>query len=261
MTSVLLNSRDHAAMRVVTRRGTAYGDGAILAPLFPAEFRNAQAHYPIVFRDDGAGGLYPVALFGLVEGRNLFLAHAGSETVWDAHYLPWSVERQPFMIGRTAAPAASGAPGALGGSAGPAGSADDGDALQLHVDLAHPRVRLAEDDDAALFDEHGRPTELVERTASLLRAIHEGMLALPAFMDALLTHRLLESFVLDIEAEDGGVARIAGFQAIHEERLAALDAEALGALHRAGFLEPIYMAVASMAQLRGLIERHRRSGS
>jgi hypothetical protein len=245
MTSVLLNSRDHAAMRVVTRRGTAYGDGAILAPLFPAEFRNAQAHYPIVFRDDGAGGLYPVALFGLVEGRNLFLAHAGSETVWNAHYLPWSVERQPFMIGRSAAQ----------------GPAADGDGLQLHVDLTHPRVRLAEDDDAALFDAHGQPTELVERAASLLRAIHEGMQALPTFMDALLTHRLLESFVLDIEAEDGGITRIGGFQAIHEERMAALDAEVLGALHRAGFLEPIYMAVASMAQLRGLIERHRRLGS
>ncbi|HEY1396514.1 SapC family protein [Roseateles sp.] len=245
MTSVLLNSRDHAAMRVVTRRGTAYGDGAIQAPLFPAEFRNAQAHYPIVFRDDGAGGLYPVVLFGLVEGRNLFLAHAGSETVWDAHYLPWSVERQPFMIGRSAAPS---------------GSAADGDGLQLHVDLAHPRVRLADDGDAALFDAHGSPTELVERAASLLRAIHEGMLALPAFMDALLTHRLLESFVLDIESDQGGIARITGFQTIHQERLEALDAEALGALHRAGFLEPIYMAVASMAQMRGLIERHRRSG-
>jgi len=245
MTSVLLNSRDHAAMRVVTRRGTAYGDGAIQAPLFPAEFRNAQAHYPIVFRDDGAGGLYPVALFGLVEGRNLFLEHAGSETVWDAHYLPWSVERQPFMIGRSGAPS---------------GSAADGDGLHLHVDLAHPRVRLAEDDDAALFDDHGQPTELVQRAGSLLRAIHEGMEALPAFMDALLTHRLLESFVLDIESDQGGVSRISGFQAIHEERLAALDAQALGALHRAGFLEPIYMAVASMAQLRGLIERHRRAG-
>ncbi|WP_431050316.1 SapC family protein [Roseateles sp. L2-2] len=249
MTSVLLNSRDHAAMRVVTRRGTAYGDGAILAPIFPAEFRNAQAHYPIVFRDDGAGGLYPVALFGLVEGRNLFLAHAGSETVWEAHYLPWSLERQPFMIGRSPSAGAPGAPGAAG------------DDLQLHVDLAHPRVRLAEDDDAALFDEHGQPTEMVERAASLLRAIHEGMLALPAFMDALLTHRLLESFVLDIESDQGGISRISGFQAIHEERLEALDAEALGALHRAGFLEPVYMAVASMAQLRGLIERHRRSGS
>ena len=241
MTTVPLNGRDHGAMRVVTRRGSAYGDGAMSAPLFPAEFRNAQAHYPIVFRDDG-GGLHPVALFGLAEGRNLFLAQSGPDTVWDAHYLPWSVERQPFMIGR-------------GG--GPGGN----DELQLHVDLAHPRVRLAEDGDTVLFDGHGRPTEYVERAASLLRAIHEGMLALPAFMDALMTHRLLESFVLDIESDDGAVTRIAGFHAIHEERLAALDGEALAALQRAGHLEPVYMAVASMSQLRGLIERHRRQGA
>lgn len=240
MTSVLLNGRDHAAMRVVTRHGTAYGDGASSAPLFPAEFRNAQAHYPIVFRDDGDGGLHPVALLGLAEGRNLFLAQRGPDVVWDAHYLPWSVERQPFMIGR----------------GGPGGD----DELQLHVDLSHPRVRLAEEDDTPLFDGHGRPTDHVERAASLLRAIHEGMQALPAFMEALAAHGLLESFVLDIESERGDVTRIAGFHAIHEERLNALDAEALSALHRAGHLEAIYMAVASMSQLRGLIERHRRAG-
>jgi hypothetical protein len=238
MSSVLLNHADHAGLRLVTRRGTAYGDGVMSSPLFPPEFRSAQAHYPIVFRADGDGGFHPVALFGLVEGSNLFLAHDGPDTVWDAHYLPWAIERQPFMIGR-------GDPGV--------------DELLVHVDLMHPRVRLAEDDDTAVFDALGRPTEYLERSASLLRAIHEGMQTLPAFIDALLRHELLESFVMDVESARG-VSRLAGFHAINEERLAALDADALAALQRAGHLAPIYMAMASLSQLRALIERHRRLG-
>ncbi|OWQ86981.1 hypothetical protein CDN99_19990 [Roseateles aquatilis] len=246
MTTVLLNSAEHQHLRIVTRRGSAYGDAVMSSPLFPAEFRNAQAHYPIVFREDAGNGgnagdgagLHPVALFGLTEGSNLFLDHRGADTVWDAHYLPWAIERQPFMIGRGEGP----------------------DDLLVHVDLLHPRVRLAADDDTPVFGPLGGASETLERASSLLRAIHEGMQTLPAFIDALLTHELLESFVLDIESEHGGVTRIAGFHAINEERLAALDATALAALHRAGHLQPIYMAVASMSQLRPLIERHRRLG-
>lgn len=244
MSSVLLNHADHAGLRLVTRRGTAYGDGVMSSPLFPAEFRSAQAHYPIVFQSEGDGpgaSFHPVALFGLVEGSNLFLAHDGPDTVWDAHYLPWAIERQPFMIGR--------------GQGDGAGA----DELLVHVDLMHPRVRLAEDDDVAVFDELGRPTEYLERAASLLRAIHEGMQTLPAFIDALLRHELLESFVLDVESERG-VSRLSGFHAINEERLAALDATALESLQRAGHLAPIYMAMASLSQFRALIERHRRLG-
>lgn len=224
---VLLNNVDHADLRIVTTRGAAWGDAEMSAVVFPAEFRSVQAHYPIVFQKT-ATGFQPLALFGFEQGQNLFLGAGG----WDAHYLPMAVERLPFLIGRS------------------------GDELVVHVDLDHPRISRSEGE--PVFLPHGGNTEFIERINSLLLAIHEGVQATPAFVEALLAHRLLESFVLDVERADGSQSRLAGLYTIDEERLAALDAAALEQLHRAGHLMPIYMAVASMSNLRDLIERQNR---
>ena len=222
---VLLNNVEHKNLRVDATRSAALGDDLMLALTFPAEFRNVQAHYPIVFHKGADGAFQPVALLGLREGQNLFLD--GSR--WRAHYVPLAVERQPFLIGRDGA----------------------GEPV-LHIDLDSPRVGCVAGE--ALFREHGGTTEFLERMASVLQALHEGVGATPAFIAALLEHRLLESFVLDVELDDGAQHRVSGFYTIHEERLRALDGAALQALHRAGHLEAAYMAIASLSHLRQLIE-------
>lgn len=226
---VPLNNIDHKDLRIDTGHGASLGDDVGFAPTFPAEFRNVQAHYPIVFRKTEQGAFQPIALFGFQEGHNLFLADGR----WDAAYLPLAIERQPFLIGR------------------------NGDELSVHVDLDHPRVR--HDGGEALFREHGGTTEYLDRVTSVLRALHEGLERVPAFVDALLRHELLESFVFDIELDDASQHRLAGFYAINEDRLRKLDGAALGELHRAGFLEPVYMAVASVSRFRDLVDRVNRS--
>jgi hypothetical protein len=65
--------------------------------------------------------------------------------------------------------------------------------------------------------------------------------------------------VLDVELDDGSTNRLAGYYAINEDRLRALDAAALGDLHAAGYLEPVFMAVASVSRFRDLIDRMNRS--
>ena len=71
--SVLLNNVDHKDLRVITTRGADYGDDVMFALTFPAEFRNVQAHYPIVFRKSADGQFQPIALFGFQDKQNLFL--------------------------------------------------------------------------------------------------------------------------------------------------------------------------------------------
>ena len=225
-TPVLLNNVDHKDLRVLTQRGAAYGDNVMLVHTFAAEFRNLQAHYPIVFQKTAQGAFHPVALLGFQEGQNLFLKAGG----WDASYLPLAMEREPFLIGK------------------------QGEELLVHVDLDSPRISRSEQGQA-LFLPHGGSSEYLERVTSVLLAIHEGLQGTPAFAAALLAHELLESFVLDVEAPDGSVRRLAGFYTIDEERLARLQGEALQQLHRAGYLEPVFMAVASLSKLRELIER------
>jgi hypothetical protein len=232
-TTVLLNNVDHHQLRVATSRAAEYGDDVMFALTFPAEFRDLQAHYPIVFRKafDGVG-FEALALLGFEDGENLFLGARG----WDAHYLPLAIERQPFLIGVA------------------------GDELMVHVDLDSPRVNSSSGADTgeAVFLPHGGSTEYLERINSTLLAIHQGLQSMPAFVGALLSHELLESFVLDIELDDGSQNRLAGFYTINEERLAGLGGAALESLSRAGYLQPIYMAVASLSNVRALIERKNR---
>ena len=226
---VLLNNIEHKDVRIVTRRGAAHGDDVMLAITFPAEFRDLQAHYPIVFRKTPDGtGFEPVVLFGFQERENLFLGPNG----WDASYVPLAIERQPFLIGIT-----NGEP-------------------MVHIDLASPRVSAA--DGEAVFLAHGGNTEFLEQINSILLGIYQGVQATAPFITALLEHALLESFVVDIELDDGSQNRLAGFYTINEDKLGALPGDAVARLHQAGYLQAIYMVLASMSNFRALIARKNR---
>jgi hypothetical protein len=223
---VLLNNIDHKDLRVITRRGAAYGDQLMAVPTFPAEFRDVQACYPIVFRKTTDGlGFEPLVLFGFQDGENLFLQ--GDR--WDAPYVPMMLERQPFLIGLA------------------------GNELMINVDLDHPRVSRSEGEE--VFKPHGGTTDYLDRANSLLLAIHEGMQGMPGFLQALLDNELLESFTLDVELNDGSQNRMIGFYTINEDRLQALGGDAIAKLHQAGYLHAIYMVIASLSNFRMLIDR------
>jgi hypothetical protein len=226
---VLLNNVDHQNLRIITERGDAYGDDVMSALTFPAEFRNVQAHYPIVFRKSADGTTFqPIALFGFQENSNLFL----DGDRWDAYYLPLLIDRQPFLIGTA------------------------GEELTVHIDLDSPRVSTTAGE--PVFLPYGGSTPYLERVNSVLLAIYEGLAGIPAFVTALLEHDLLESFVLDVELAGKSLNRLAGFYTINEERFGALTGDALGKLNSAGHLLPITLAIASLSNFRDLIERQKR---
>jgi len=239
----LLNNVDHKHLRVITARGAAYGDAVMSALTFPAEFRELQAHYPIVFAKSEDGTSFDaLALFGFQQGENLFLDERDGAARWDAPVIPLSVERQPFLIGR------------------------GGEELSIHIDMDHPRVARdgvgageGAHESEALFLTYGGTSEYLERIASVLRTLHDGLDAARGFTAVLLELELLESFVLDVELDDGSQNRLGGFYTIHEERLLSLSGEQLERLNRAGYLQAIYMAVASLSQFRGLIDRKNRA--
>jgi hypothetical protein len=229
--SVLLNNVDHKDLRAITTHSAAYGDDVMSAVTFPSEFRSIQAHYPIVFRKTAEGQFQPVALLGFQEKQNLFLTSDGR---WDATYLPLMIERQPFLIGKNG----------------------DGQLL-IHVDLDHPRVSRSEGE--PLFRPHGGNTDFLDRMSSVLLAIHQGLERTPPFVAALLEHNLLESFVFDIQLDNGSQNRLAGFYTIHEERLTGLSGNALEHLSKAGHLLAAYLCVASLSNFRALIDRQNRA--
>ncbi|MGN5374021.1 SapC family protein [Sphingomonas hankookensis] len=230
----LLNVAAHREVRVRRERSEALGDAVMTALVVPDEFRQVQASYPILFRQNRERtGFVALALFGFDAGENLFLA----DERWDAPYLPLSIDIQPFLIG---------------------GAPDGGATPRAVVDMASPRI--ATDGGVRLFDREGRPSPYLDVILERLGALDAGYRASAAFFDALDRYRLLEPFTLEVALDSGATNRLVGFHTIAEERLAELDAATLGKLNADGHLLPIYMAVASLANLPALIARKNKRG-
>lgn len=231
---VLLNNVDHKDLRIITTRSAEYGDNVQFAMTFSWEFRSVQAYYPIVFsKHPQTDEFSALALFGFEKGENLFLGTAG----WEVSYLPMTMQSQPFVIGFQQS--------AEGGAASRA--------PVIHVDMDSPRV--SEQQGELLFLAHGGISDYLERVSSVLDTMHGGYDGDRAFMAALVENDLLESFTLDVQLKDGSQNRLAGFYTINEERLRVLGGDVLESLNAKGFLLPVYMAIASLGNIRTLIDK------
>jgi SapC len=229
----ILNKDKHRRLRIRTGCGAALGDAVMSVMTYPLEFRDVQGCYPILFsKDPHTGGFLAVAVMGLEANQNLFLQ--GDR--WDATYVPIMVQRQPFLIAKS--------------------GEDDDKPPVVSLDLEHPRV--SQDDGEPLFDSAGEPSQFLQQKIALLGQLHRGLQLGRGFIDALLQHELLVQVVLDLAFNDGAKKSLQGFYCIDEERLHGLKGDVLESLNRAGYLQPVFMAVASLSRVRDLIERRNR---
>lgn len=227
----ILTAEAHRDLRIRTDRGADLGDAVMATLATPDEFRQLQGEYPILFRlNPERDAFTALAMFGFENGENLYL----DGDRWDARYIPLSIAIQPFLIGTP-----------------------DGDGeRQVHVDMASARVAAGEG--VRVFDEDGRATPYLEMVAEQLGSLDGGYRGSADFFAALRRHDLIEPLTLEITLDDGSINSLVGFHAIDEDRLRTLDAGALGELHVAGHLMPIFMALASLSNLAALIARKNR---
>ena len=227
----VLNNVEHHDLRIIRDRSAELGDNVMCAQLLPQEFRDAQNDYPIFFhKDHNSGKFLPYAMFGLQENENLFL-EGGS---WNAAYLPFLVERGPFSVGVQQ-------------------KSNDERGLVISIDMDHPRVSRSQGE--ALFLPHGGHTDYLNRVSYLLQAINAGVVETEAFVEDLLKYDLLKPFALEVELNSGSKHRLEGFHTIDEENLVNLGGDALADLSSKFFLPAAYMAVASLSNIRKLIEK------
>ena len=230
----LLNNVQHKDLKIIIDRSAELGDNVWYAVTFPNEFKNLQRHYPVFFiKNPDDGEFQAVAMFGVVEGENLFLDENG----WNASYIPLNIMRQPFLIGFQE-------------------QEKDGRTTRqpvVSVDMDNPRVNSEWGE--PLFLEHGGNSEYLEQINSILNLLLVGMRTSKPFFATLEDLNLLESFVLDAQLYDGSEHRLAGYYTINEDVLAELDGEHLEMLNQKGYLEAIYMVIASMTNLPLLLER------
>ena len=233
----LLNNVDHKDVRVLTTRSAELGDSVWYTLTFPHEFRNIQRHYPIFFTKNPENGQFQaVCMFGFEDGENLFLDKEG----WDASYIPLSIVRQPFLIGFQHQQEEGGV----------------NTQTVISIDMDSPRISSTEGE--PLFLEHGGSSDYLEQMNSVLDLVNQGFQRNQAFVDMMLGMDLLESFVLDVELNDGSSHRLSGFYTINEDSLSKLTGDDLVILNNNGYLEAVYMVVASMSNIADLVERRNR---
>lgn len=231
----VLTPEQHGELRIRTDVGVDLGDAVMTTLTVPSEFRRVQDAFPILFRLDAATDTFTAfALFGFEAGENLFL----DAVRWDAPYRPLTLDIQPFLIGR-ASPEIEG--------------------KQVHVDMGSPRV-AANGEGVRVFDEFGRTTPYLDAIADKLGELDAGYQDSAPFFAALRRHELIEPLTLDVTLGDGSENRLVGWHTIDEERLAALDAAALGELQAEDHLLPIFMAVASIGRIGELVRRKNARG-
>lgn len=229
----ILSADDHRQLRIRTDHSATFGDGVMSCFTIPAEFRQLQNEFAILFRRDASNRTFSaLALLGFEAGENLYLD--GND--WLASYKPLALTVPPFLIGRA--------------------EHDEGDA-QVHIDLDHPRV-ASDGSGVRLFDDQGSASPYFEQIVERLGALDEGYRSSAGFFSALERYDLLEPFALDVELRNGARHRMVGYHLINEDNLAALEGGSLAELHAGGHLLPIYMAVASLANLSRLIESKNR---
>ncbi len=233
--NVLLDNVTYKDLKIIQARGSQLGDAIGYSVIVPWEFRQVAASYPIFFRKTNNNQFEAVALFGFAPDENLFADAQG----WGENYIPLSVERIPFAIGYTQ--------DAQSGQRQP----------MIHVDIEHPRVSFSEGE--SVFLAQGGNSPYLEQINSILAELINGVTVCQRFTDILQAEDLLEPLVLKIALDNGQQLELRGFYTINEMVLRDLGAEQLARLHSQNFLELIYMSVASLANIKKLIDKKNKS--
>jgi hypothetical protein len=231
----LLNNVDHKNLRIIRDYSSQYGDSEMSVVTFPQEFRAIQNEYPIFFKKNTETGKFiPVALTGLRQNENIFLSEKG----WDAQYIPASVKRRPFLIGIQPS-----TPDDVSGQS----------SKMVYVDMDSPRISESQGD--TVFLSHGGYSPYLENIVDLLDYIQYGAELNEQFTDTLLAHELLEIVSLEITLKNGERNNLAGLYTINEDKLNTLVGSVVAELHNKGFLEYVYMVLASHSNMIKLISR------
>jgi hypothetical protein len=123
----------------------------------------------------------------------------------------------------------------------------------VYVDMDSPRVN--ESVGEPVFLPHGGYSPYLESIVDLLEYIQYGTELNDQFIDVLLAYELLEVVTLEITLKNGERNNLAGLYTINEDKLSGLAGGAVADLHTKGFMECIYMVLASHSNVIKLIAR------
>jgi hypothetical protein len=219
---VVLNSLAHRDVRVQAEASARFGDNQRFVPVVIAEFPLLVTHYPILFsKDTDTGAFFCGAMLGIDEGENLFLkdgkGHEG--------YRPLNLQRAPFFV-----------------------AGED-----LAIDLDHARIVAREGQ--ALFNDKGEPTPYLESIKAAFQQLKPGVEMTKRFTEALLNLKLLEPVDIVLGFDDGTKRNLVDLYTVDQEVLRQLPDASVLELFRRGYLQLIYLLIASLKQIPVLAKK------
>jgi hypothetical protein len=226
---VALNSDVHRNLKfAVEEADFTFARDTTAVLLAGVEFAEAGREYPIVFIRAPDRQLRPVALLGVRSGENLFVDEQGK---WDARYIPAFVRRYPFVM-------------AEGGANGQ---------LVVCIDESCP----------ALNAQHGEL--LINAEGKLEPRMNEVVQFLQNFQQEfarteLVTKKLdeLGLFVQQgarFDSSTGETFQLRDFYLIDEKKFGQIEDAKLPELFRIGALGLVYLHLASLGNMRRLVDR------
>jgi len=199
-------------------------------PISYTEFPVACRDYPLVFTSGDDGQTYaPVAVLGLTNGENLFLAHGA----WERNvYLPVYVRRHPFCMARVNL-----------------GKVEQADRL-ICVEKA-----FLDDQGEAMFDAEGKALPKWRPIEKLLQE-YEADLERGREMSAILSdYALLEPFAMQAQTNAGAAMNLSGMHRVDEKKIESLNASQHKNLIKKGVMGRIYAHLISLDNFARLLDR------
>ncbi len=227
---VLLDRDKHRKRRVLPSTGFGFARKANSLYLAAAEFAEACKEYAIVFTRgaEGKGAIVPVAMLGLRSRENLFV---DEHDQWSAGYIPAFVRRYPFVLAELAGQPSMG----------------------VCIDEAF--AGLGDREGEALFDAQGNNTPFLQNALDFLNRYQAEYTRTEAFCRRLEQAGLLTEMNAKADLVDGRSFTVNGLLVVDEKRLLALpDAVALS-LFRAGELHLVSLHLASLPNMKKLVDR------
>ena len=227
----LLNNISHRDLRVIADRSLDLGDNTPTVLAFPNEFRQLQSEFPICFcKDPDTGQFHCAAVLGFEDNENLFFVDGN----WRSQYVPLMLQKGPFLIGEPS----------------PETGLQNVEPM-IHIDMDHPRVSRS--DGEKVFLKQGGNSSFLEGIRNVLEAIYQGRQHSKNFIEILLANDLIEDFSLEICLSDGSKNTLRGFYTIAENKLNSLSIDVIQKLMSSGYLQAVYMMIASFENFKRLI--------
>jgi len=223
---VPVNNERHARKKVKPSSDFRFASGFHIAYVTTHEFARAASIYPVVFLEDKQNDSYrPVVLLGLDAGENLFVDAQGQ---WAGSYIPAIIRRYPFALVKAS------------------------DADQYIVCVDEGSALLNDTEGAALFDEAGQPTQVIENVKRYLGELQQMDQITGEFVTFLVQNNLLTPLNMRVSAADQ-VRNITGCYAINEERLNNFSDAKFLEVRQKGYLPAMYAHLISLSQIERLV--------